>query len=72
MPIVVNNNFSQDTYGIRTERLIAIQGNFALIQPELSASAHISNWEDDTTPINKSTNGLSRGLIVDTKYSRRK
>ena len=52
MPIVVNNNFSQDTYGMRTERLIAIQGNFALIQPELSSPAHITNWEDDTTPIN--------------------
>ena len=47
MPVVVNNNFSQDTYGMRTERLIAIQGNFASIQPELSAPANISTWAAD-------------------------
>jgi len=33
MPVIVDNNFSHDTYGIRAERLNAIQGNFALIQP---------------------------------------
>jgi hypothetical protein len=47
MPVVVDNNFSQDTYGTRTERLIAIQGNFASIQPELQAPAHIVTWAVD-------------------------
>ena len=29
MPVILDNNFAKDTYGVRTERLIAIQGNFA-------------------------------------------
>jgi len=41
MQVVLNNNFSEDTYGIRIERLIAIQGNFGSIQAELSASASL-------------------------------
>jgi hypothetical protein len=47
MPVIVDNNFSQDTYGMRTERLIAIQGNFATIQTELQAPAHIETWAED-------------------------
>ena len=44
MPVVVDNVFSRDTYGMRAERLIAIQGNFASIQTELQAPAHIATW----------------------------
>jgi hypothetical protein len=50
MPVVVDNDFSKDTYGMRTERLLAIQGNFALVQPELAANDtasqyfHLSPW----------------------------
>ncbi|MDT3738662.1 MAG: fibronectin type III domain-containing protein [Candidatus Kapabacteria bacterium] len=47
MPVVVNNNFAQDTYGMRTERLIAIQGNFTMIQPALQSPAHIATWAED-------------------------
>ena len=47
MPVVVNNNFSQDTYGMRTERLIAIQENFDSVQPDLQAPAHIVAWAED-------------------------
>jgi hypothetical protein len=47
MPVVQNNNFSLDTYGMRSERLIAIQSNFASIQPELSAPAEVATWSDD-------------------------
>ena len=47
MPVVINNNFSQDTYGMRAERLIAIQGNFASIQSELNAPEHIVEWAAD-------------------------
>jgi hypothetical protein len=47
MPVVVDNNFSLDTYGNRTERLIAIQSNFASIQTELVAPANIETWAED-------------------------
>ena len=47
MPVVVDNVFSKDTYGMRTERLIAIQTNFDLIQPDLSAPANIATWAED-------------------------
>ena len=47
MPIVLNNNFTEDTHGIRAERLNAIQGNFASIQPELSAPANVATWAVD-------------------------
>ena len=47
MPVVVDNVFSRDTYGMRSERLIAIQSNFASIQPELSAPAEVATWSDD-------------------------
>ena len=47
MPVVVDNNFSLDTYGMRSERLIAIQTNFDLIQPDLSAPAEIATWAED-------------------------
>lgn len=47
MPVILDNNFAKDTYGVRTERLIAIQGNFASIQPELQAPAHIESWAED-------------------------
>ena len=44
MAVIQDNNFSLDTYGTRTERLISIQGNFASIQPVLAAPAHIATW----------------------------
>jgi len=44
MPVVLNNNFSEDTYGIRIERLIAIQ-------PELNAPANIADWADDCADV---------------------
>lgn len=44
MSVVVNNDFSNDTYGIRAERLNAIQGNFSSIQTELEAPANIETW----------------------------
>ena len=47
MPIIVDNNFSHDTFGVRAERLNAIQGNFATIQAELSAPAAIATWAED-------------------------
>jgi hypothetical protein len=47
MPVVVDNNFSKDSYGMRSERLSAIQGNFATIQTELAAPAHIETWAED-------------------------
>jgi len=47
MPIVVNNNFSEDSYGMRSERLSAIQGNFDSIQSELAAPAAIATWAED-------------------------
>lgn len=47
MPVILDNNFAKDTYGIRTERLIAIQGNFSTVQPDLQAPAHIESWADD-------------------------
>jgi len=46
MPIVVDNNFANDTYGIRTERLSAIQGNLSSIQPELASPAPIAILEE--------------------------
>ena len=51
MPVVLNNNFSEDTYGIRIERLIAIQGNFASIQPVLNAPANIADWAEDCADV---------------------
>ena len=47
MSVVVDNSFSADTYGMRTERLIAIQTNFASIQTELQAPANIETWAED-------------------------
>jgi hypothetical protein len=47
MPVVVDNNFSLDTYGMRSERLIAIQSNFDSLQPDLSAPANIATWAED-------------------------
>jgi hypothetical protein len=47
MPVVVNNNFTEDSYGMRSERLSAIQGNFATIQPVLAAPVHIATWAVD-------------------------
>ena len=47
MPVVVDNVFSRDTYGVRAERLIAIQENFGSIQTELQAPANIATWADD-------------------------
>ena len=44
MPIIRNNNFIRDSFGTRIERLITIQGNFGLVQPELLAPAHIVAW----------------------------
>jgi hypothetical protein len=42
MPVVVDNNFSKDSYGMRSERLIAIQDNFAFIQSELNTPGDIA------------------------------
>ncbi len=36
MPTIVDNNFVNDTYVMRAERLLAIKADFALIQPVLS------------------------------------
>lgn len=47
MSVVVDNLFSRDTYATRTERLIAIQGNFAAVQPFLNAPAEIADWAED-------------------------
>ena len=47
MPVVVDNVFSRDTYGVRAERLIAIQENFGSIQTELQSPANIATWADD-------------------------
>jgi len=47
MSVVVDNLFSRDTYATRTERLIAIQGNFASIQPFLNALAEIATLAED-------------------------
>ena len=46
MPIIVNNNFANDTYNVRSERLAAIQGNFASMQPELNAPDYIETWAE--------------------------
>jgi len=62
MAIVVDNNFSNDSYSIRGERLNAIQGNSTSFQLELYVPAPISTWADKTTQ-NYSTHGLSRGLV---------
>ena len=51
MPVVLNNNFSNDTYGVRTERLIAIQGNLASIQSELQVPANILTWSEDCNDV---------------------
>jgi len=42
MPVVVDNVFSRDTYGVRAERLIAIQENFDSVQPDLQTPAQSS------------------------------
>ena len=47
MPIIQNNNFTLDSYAMRAERLSAIQGNFASIQPELNAPENIVTWTED-------------------------
>jgi len=47
MPVIQNNDFANDTHGSRAERLNAIQGNFASIQPDLQAPANIADWADD-------------------------
>jgi hypothetical protein len=47
MDVIRNNNFTDDTYGTRVERLIAIEGNFASVQPFLQAPAHIADWAVD-------------------------
>lgn len=47
MPVVLNNNFSEDSYGIRAERLNAIQGNLASFQPVLNAQPAIVSWAED-------------------------
>ena len=47
MPIVVDNNFKRDTYGIRAERLNAIQGNLASFQPVINAQPPIVTWSTD-------------------------
>ena len=44
MPVVVDNNFSKDSYGMRSERLIAIQENLPTVQPDLQAPAAIVTW----------------------------
>ena len=46
MPIIVNNNFANDTYNVRSERLAAIQGNFASMQPDLQAPDYIETWAE--------------------------
>ncbi len=43
MPIVIDNSFSRDSYGMRAERLIAIQSNFVSIQSKFNAPTHSSN-----------------------------
>jgi hypothetical protein len=43
----VDNNFSRDFYGMSTERLSAIQGNFASIQTELNAPTNYETWAVD-------------------------
>ena len=55
MPVIQNNNFSQDTYGNRAERLIAIQENFGSIQTELQAPANIATWADDCYDVYSAT-----------------
>lgn len=47
MPIVVDNNFGKDSYGIRAERLNAIQGNLTSFQPVLNAQPAIVTWAED-------------------------
>ena len=47
MPTIVDNNFANDTHAMRGESLLAIKANFALIQQELPAPAHIAAWTED-------------------------
>ncbi|MDT3739254.1 MAG: hypothetical protein RO257_07095 [Candidatus Kapabacteria bacterium] len=47
MQTIVDNNFAHDSHAIRGESLLAIKANFALIQQELSAPAHIAAWAED-------------------------
>ena len=47
MPIVVDNNFSRDSHGMRAERLNAIEANFATVQVFLNAPANIATWAAD-------------------------
>ena len=51
MPLIQNNDFANDTHGSRAERLNAIQGNFASIQPDLQAPANIADWADDCADV---------------------
>jgi hypothetical protein len=51
MPVVVNNDFSKDTYGMKSEMLNAIQAEFAAIQSELAAPANIETWAEDCLAI---------------------
>ena len=44
MPIIVDNSFTNDSHGMRAERLNAIQGNLSIIQPELNAPPEITGW----------------------------
>jgi hypothetical protein len=47
MSLIVNNNFIDDTYKIRSERLLTIQKNFVSIQFILQAPVHIASWAKD-------------------------
>ena len=47
MPLVVDNNFQNDNYNIRAERLNAIQGNLESFQPVLNAPPAIVTWAED-------------------------
>ena len=44
MATILNNNFTNDSYGLRLERLATIQSNLGTIQPELGAPAEIVTW----------------------------
>lgn len=47
MPTIVDNNFTIDSYPMRSERLNTIQGNLSSIQSELNAPANIVTWAED-------------------------
>ncbi len=46
MPTIVDNNFAHDSHAMRGERLLAINANFELIQPELASPAPIAILEE--------------------------